>query len=305
MYRFNSIHGWGISYIITTVVFSIIYLISFKVNPDSFILNKQLNLTPINDVYQYLWQDKKTNSEKFNIKSLVNLQIELTKTISELDIVENKFQHIQNEKKELELKIDIILKKKSDIMWNNVKKYKIKQKELPIYKLKNKLIDDLKILEKISKGKDSNAYYKIEIANKKLELAKTRVKISVNDYKTASYIVDNLNTFNDKEVLKEYYNLDGLRSKISKKQTTYSDKISKIRNRLHTYLEEWSKERSNALQWLDFIYYSIGIATTTTFGDITANNSSIRAIVSFQLLLSIFILGGFMNTTLNRNDNKT
>jgi hypothetical protein len=55
-------------------------------------------------------------------------------------------------------------------------------------------------------------------------------------------------------------------------------------------IEEYIKEFRNKLDIVDFLYFSVGISTTTTFGDIVANDRVVRAVVSFQLILSYSLL---------------
>lgn len=47
---------------------------------------------------------------------------------------------------------------------------------------------------------------------------------------------------------------------------------------------------------LDFLYFSACISTTTTFGDITANNNWVRGLVVLQILSGIVILTAFLNS---------
>lgn len=47
---------------------------------------------------------------------------------------------------------------------------------------------------------------------------------------------------------------------------------------------------------LDFLYFSACISTTTTFGDITANNNWVRGLVVLQILSGIMILTAFLNS---------
>lgn len=53
------------------------------------------------------------------------------------------------------------------------------------------------------------------------------------------------------------------------------------------------------LTFLDFVYFSVGAATTATFCDIAPNHCSIRLLVSSQVLLSI-VMVGFVVNDLNR-----
>ena len=46
---------------------------------------------------------------------------------------------------------------------------------------------------------------------------------------------------------------------------------------------------------LDFIYFSIGISTTSVFGDIMPNNKWLRSTISLQIIVSIVLVGLFVN----------
>jgi hypothetical protein len=61
-------------------------------------------------------------------------------------------------------------------------------------------------------------------------------------------------------------------------------------------MEELRSERIDRVGFLDFVYFSIGVATGTTFGDIVPNHVFTRSIVAVQLLTSIIIVGFFVNS---------
>ncbi|EKY32152.1 potassium channel family protein [Vibrio cholerae] len=56
---------------------------------------------------------------------------------------------------------------------------------------------------------------------------------------------------------------------------------------------------TNRLSFFDFLFYSIGISTTTTFGDITPNDSGVRILISIQLVSCVFIISGLIGSILN------
>ncbi len=49
------------------------------------------------------------------------------------------------------------------------------------------------------------------------------------------------------------------------------------------------------LGYWDFLYFSVGAATTATFGDIASNSSSVRMLVCLQVLGSIVFSGLMIN----------
>lgn len=56
---------------------------------------------------------------------------------------------------------------------------------------------------------------------------------------------------------------------------------------------------TNRLSFFDFLFYSVGISTTTTFGDITPNSSGVRILISMQLISCMFIISGLIGSVLN------
>ncbi|MGL1031795.1 ion channel [Vibrio vulnificus] len=56
---------------------------------------------------------------------------------------------------------------------------------------------------------------------------------------------------------------------------------------------------ANRLSFFDFLFYSVGISTTTTFGDITPNSSGVRILISMQLISCMFIISGLIGSVLN------
>ena len=54
------------------------------------------------------------------------------------------------------------------------------------------------------------------------------------------------------------------------------------------------------LNLFDFLFYSLGIATTTTFGDLTANTIIIKILTAIELMVCIFIVGYMINLVSER-----
>ncbi|PLN97136.1 ion channel, partial [Klebsiella michiganensis] len=88
--------------------------------------------------------------------------------------------------------------------------------------------------------------------------------------------------------------IDDARSKL----IVNNKKIIKIKNNVQDLL---SKRQKEDLNFWDFAFYSIGISTTTTFGDLVANSRLIRMLVCIQLLLSILVLANVTQSFLSKN----
>jgi hypothetical protein len=69
-------------------------------------------------------------------------------------------------------------------------------------------------------------------------------------------------------------------------------------------IQELEAQRLQKVTFQDFIYFSAGIATTVTFGDIIPNNRQVRGIVTFQLFVSVLfisIIGSLFSDPFSNN----
>ena len=175
-------------------------------------------------------------------------------------------------------------------MWSNAKKYEKDKKKVYEEKVVKKELE----LDIVKKEIPEN---RVSIANINLELAVIKHEQAKDDYEISSYILKNLVVFSEPSLRENIFELEKELETISNEQMKHQKEFGELRGLMWANLKNWHKERSNILGFIDFFYYSIGISTTTTFGDITANTKVIRAVVSIQLLLSIILIGLFLNST--------
>jgi len=86
-----------------------------------------------------------------------------------------------------------------------------------------------------------------------------------------------------------------VRDSLLSKQIETNDNLRKTRVDLRTLLETWDTERLARLTYFDFLYFSMGVATSNTFGDIITNDRVVRFVIVVQLLLSLTVVGLFIN----------
>lgn len=75
----------------------------------------------------------------------------------------------------------------------------------------------------------------------------------------------------------------------------YDDSLTK---NTHQWYEDSWKVREilrKKVTWIDFFYYSLGIATTTTFGDLVANDYFTKILSAIELLLCLVLVTSFLN----------
>lgn len=156
-------------------------------------------------------------------------------------------------------------------------------------------------LSKFMQGKDSteliiNGKY-VELAHLKYEYAKKNAEIQ-------DYIIRHFGNFIPDTLFKEltYLNQKGIQlsnviQDIENSRRSISSKIKKSVNLFH-------QNRQESVSFWDFLYYSICVSTTVSFGDIAPNNGWTRFTAILELLSCLILVGVIIdkvNKKINRN----
>ncbi len=75
-----------------------------------------------------------------------------------------------------------------------------------------------------------------------------------------------------------------------------TDQLDTVRNAERGLLESWERDRLNRLSYFDFLYFSMGVATANTFGDLIPNDRVVRFVIVIQLILCLTLVGLFVNS---------
>ena len=86
------------------------------------------------------------------------------------------------------------------------------------------------------------------------------------------------------------------RNELERRQMAISVAADKIRADIRTLLQDWDAGRVDRLTYLDFLYFSMGVATSNTFGDMIPNDRAIRFIIIVQIIFCLIVLGLFINS---------
>lgn len=266
-------------------IFAIIYYVAWINDSDSFIKNNALNSTPLNDAIKLAYfNDDIKNEDPSSVSREILSEQTLTLT--------NQFNKLRIENLELERSLshqEEKLKKIGEelsLAWGgNTNKY-----------VSDKLRDLRKSL--IIKNDERNAIISIinetnknqaniMLADKNLEISKLNLELANLDRDAHIYTLSHAGEFNDPEIVERSKavnaEIDETRAKLISNEKGIVEVRTKTQSLLHNLKEE-------NLNFFDFVFYSIGISTTTTFGDLLANSRIIRLLVCVQLLLSILVL---------------
>lgn len=79
-----------------------------------------------------------------------------------------------------------------------------------------------------------------------------------------------------------------------------SEDLMQQRTKLIDVAQAWREQRLEAVSWVDFLFFSIGISTTTTYGDVVGNSRLVRSLIAAQLLICVFVMAGFVSSVVSR-----
>lgn len=271
-----------IAYIVAIILFACVDWQIFRYNTTSFLISEQLN----KHVDRYVFLDPENLAQYHkDAKDLMPITIDgfsaLTKPdFDKLDSI-NKAIVINSEKNEicknrLDSLINIASEKRSDSIevfsGHMLSEYQGRIDSLEAY------IADKDSTEMVLKGKY------VELANLRYEYAKMHLKVQ-------NYIIDHFVSFIPDSLLsrireyeEEYLLLSGEAPNIELSRKVTAAKMKDAVDKFHN-------NRLETVGFSDFLYYSICIGTSVSFGDIAPNNSLTRVIAMVELLFCIVLIG--------------
>lgn len=283
-------------WLLSTLAYSFAYWVLWYARPDAFIVNKEFNLTPIQDLQAKLWASDGTRIWSASPSTTAAGAIELDSlmgTVAELDRTavkaEKALAPLQSDQAQLEAELKRAVQQHSELMWANVERYKTsaaaeEQKEA------QRQADLVAALEERF-GPNPPSHQAIVLADARVSLAHARYREALMAAAIGEFVLKNLGTFADAARSSEIGRLDDLLRDNSRRQTELSNRLSGVRKQAYDSLQSWYAARQSRLLWIDFLYFSVGVSTTTTFGDIIPNSRSARVAVMTQLVISVLLVG--------------
>lgn len=288
----------AVAYSLIILAFAVAYYLAWLVNPDSFIKNNALNSTPVHNAINlaFLLNDvvheepENISNEEFSEKTL--------KAKKEFDRIRRQNIDLEKSLSQQESNLKVMHENLSTAWAENTQVYmektSLKYREALIIK-KHERENILSQKNKINKNQ-----FNIMLADKNVEISEVKLSIATTERDALEYVLSHAGDFNKPNLVSEINianeKIDNKRSKL----IINNERMVKIRNNVQDLLNKRQKEDLNL--W-DFTFYSIGISTTTTFGDLVANSRLIRMLVCIQLLLSILVLANVTQSFLSKNKN--
>jgi len=266
------------------LLLSCAYYLVWWVNPDAFIVHQEMNLRPL-----ALWRRANaqprshvgknaatgtTSLEQVNDKysklaaEEFQLEDELSKLKPELDIAEQEVRrlgHLHNEASAKNVK-DILEQERRDTQ--NRRDAALAEFTKRVQRNPNELEDAKRVVD--------NAFKSIA---------------AEQGLSTDAMISQAANTGH----LAQLNEAIRLRDDLLSRWVETDRKLLDTRSNIRKLIESWEKERLARLSYFDFLYFSMGVATTNTFGDLVPNDRVVRFLIVVQLVLSLVLIGLFVN----------
>lgn len=288
----------AVRYVVIIAFFAVIYYIFWGFFPDSFIKNNALNSAPVQTAINLAFSHNNMESKDYDNISSEDFFEEILKEKKEFDRLISQKAKLERTLSEQELKIKLLNEDMNKAWERNTQAY---DEEMSL-KHDNELIvkeNELKAIL-LQKNKINEDQFNNILADKNREIVDTKIRIATAKLEDSQYIESHTGDFHDPKLVSEYDMANKIIDSIRSELIINDKEIVKIRNYAQDLL---NKRQEEDLNYWDFLYYSIGISTTTTFGDLVANSRWIRAIVCIQLLLSILILARVTQIFLSKNNN--
>ncbi|HDM8093329.1 TPA: two pore domain potassium channel family protein [Yersinia enterocolitica] len=288
----------AITYSLIIVFFAAVYYFTWSVYPDSFIKNNALNSTPIHNAINLAFSYNGEGHEDYDNISNEDFSKETSKAKNEFDRIIRQNIELESVLSQQESKLKLINANLSKAWARNTQAY-VDEASLKNHRELNIKEDELKaILSQRNKIQESQ--FDIILADKNIEISEVNLRIATSKRDALEYVLSHVGDFNDPRIVFELNATNKIIDDTRYKLIRNDKEIIKIKNNVQYLLGKRQKEDLN---FLDFAFYSIGISTTTTFGDLVANSRLIRMLVCIQLLLSILVLANVTQSFLSKNKN--
>lgn len=291
---FKKINKWFLGYIVTVLLFSGLYWGTWNARPDSFIVNSELNLDPLADIPLLGWQEMDTHSTAA-APSLGGISVQLSgikARINELDLqVRSLDQQVDAGRAEL---VEVG-RRNQNITMANGERYR---QEITAEASRN-VAEAERVLKAFSERGSSGRDYGAAEADLRVKLANLRVVQAQQMANAYDYFIGNIGQFGDSQLVAQMEQLHNTTQAKALEREVASTELMQKRTELISVAQTWRKQRLDAVSWVDFLFFSIGISTTTTYGDLVGNSRWVRSLISAQLFICVFVMGGFVSSVVS------
>lgn len=293
---FNRKTATAFAWIVSVLIFSLAYWGAWVARPDSFILNREFNLTPYDQLLAKLWSPSPgamwNSTEASSPASAIELD-EFSKSVNEIDreatAAQSQLRALEREQATIEQAAKAVYEEHSAKLWSNVEHYKQKAVAVESAAVERAATVANALVNAAQRSPSPAAA--IAAANANVDLAKAQYVLAVRQADAGDYVLHHLRELSDPDTTAKFDATEAKLATLREQQNALMGRLADLRGQAFKRLEDWYSKRTARLQWIDFLYFSVGVSTTTTFGDIVPNSRLVRVIVLTQLIFSVLLVG--------------
>ena len=268
--------------------------ILFLQNSTAFLISDQLNKHV--ERYEFLQPDIDLAAYHRNAKDSMPI------TISEFsNMIRPDLEQLQSTNDSLIMKKDAFEKLK--IQWDSLSRIASKMMTDSINKVREEQLsgyqERIDSLEHYLEGKDSTQMIidgkYVELAMLQHEYAKKKAKVEAlfSQY-IGNFIPDSL-SHQIRRCNDGYIQLTWDIQEVENERRN-------VTSRIRQSIVDFHANRRNTVSWMDFLYYSICVSTTVSFGDIAPNNGGTRLVAILELLMCLIIVGFIVDRIIKKKE---
>jgi hypothetical protein len=281
-------------YLLLVVVFATVNWILFFNNSTAFLISDQLNKHV--ERYDFLQPDIDLAAYHRNAKDSMPITISEFSSMIRPDLEKlqsaNDSLRIKNEEfDKCAIQLDSLSRIASELRADSINKVR-----MGLLSGCQERIDSLK---RYLEGEDSTQMILegkyVELARLQYEYAKEKAKVEamISQY-FGTFIPDSL-SHQIRKCNEDYIQLTWDIQEVESERRN-------ITSRIRQSTVDFHNNRMESVSWLDFLYYSICVSTTVSFGDIAPNNGVTRLAAILELLMCLIIVGFIVDRIIKKKE---
>jgi hypothetical protein len=298
--RWRIKHGKALTFAVSILLMAIVYFLVWLVRPDYFRVQQDVNFLPLDLIQMAREQDVFSDSQP--IKELVipdetKVVLELRST---LDTINTLTTSISSKRESLTALSKAIEDGESAFLRSQTAQFDeyVKRAIAPFESAVAAKNEEMqKFLQSFGAPTPEQLPSESGVRYSRLAVERADLNARLANVRAEAYQAGlrDLRQFQNTPEQQAHIRLIEKQRDDQKQLFSLQDSRINLNSKLYRLLVDYRRLTHSKLTFVDFVYFSVGAATTATFGDISPNHWSIRLLVSMQVLLSILLVGMVVN----------